>query len=147
MDCAHYLEKLNRSCVNAIASLIFVQSTSCEASRDSSISIPSVSLVKGLARALVAWIVGLLLVMPITIVNMLGSFALRLVVIEIFSAVLIIAMSMFTKAKVEELFICRTTQVSYHKDRAITESLALTIRERRYAVVLVVFLSGNESHI
>lgn len=109
MGCAKYLERLNRSCVNVIASLMFVQSTSCEASRDPSISIPSVSLMTGLARALIAWIVGLLLIVPITIVNMLESFALRLVVIEIFSAVLIIAMSMFTKAKVAELFVCGAT--------------------------------------
>ena len=54
MDCADYLERLNRSCVNVIASLISVQSTSCEASRDPSISIPSVSLMKGLARTLIA---------------------------------------------------------------------------------------------
>ena len=47
--------------------------------------------------------------MPITIVYMLGSFVLRLVVIEIFSAVLMIAMSMFTKAKVAELFVCGAT--------------------------------------
>ena len=64
---------------------------------------------KGLARALIAWIVGLLLVVPITIGNMLGRFALRLVVIEILSAVLIIAMSIFTKAKVAELFVCGAT--------------------------------------
>ena len=92
-----------------IASLISVQSTACEASRDPSISIPSVSLMPGLARALIAWIVGLLLVVPITVVNMLESYALRLVVIEIFSAVLIIAMSMFPKAKVAELFVCGAT--------------------------------------
>ena len=94
--------------MNAIASLIFVQST-CEASRDPSIYIPSVSLMTGLARALIAWIVGLLLVAPIAIVNVLESFVLRLVVIEIFSAVLIIAMAMFTKAKVAELFVCGAT--------------------------------------
>ena len=64
---------------------------------------------KGLARALIAWFVGLLLVVPITIGNMLGSFALRLVVIEILSAVLTIAMSMFTRAKVAELFVCGAT--------------------------------------
>lgn len=109
MGCAKYLERLNRSNVNAIASLTFVQSTSCEASRDPSIHIPSVSLMTGLARALIAWIVGLLLVVPITIVNVVDSFALRLVVIEIFSAVLIIAMSMFTRAKVAELFVCSAT--------------------------------------
>ena len=109
MGCAGYLERLSCNCENVTASLISVQSTSCEASRDPSISIPSVSLMKGLARALIAWIVGLLLVVPITIVDMLGSFALRLIVIEIFSAVLIIAMSMFTKAKVAELFVCGAT--------------------------------------
>ncbi|KAK0508899.1 hypothetical protein JMJ35_008270 [Cladonia borealis] len=103
---------------------VFGKST-CEASRDPSIYIPSVSLMTGLARALIAWIVGLLLVVPITVVNVLESFALRLIVIEIFSAVLIIAMSMFTKAKVAELFICGAT----------------------YAAVLVVFVSGNASHI
>ena len=63
----------------------------------------------GLARALIAWIVGLLLVVPIIIINILESFALRLAVIEIFSAALIIALSMFTKAKVAELFVCGAT--------------------------------------
>ena len=60
MDCADYKERLNRSCVNVIASLISVQSTSCEASRNPSISIPSVSLMKGLARALMSldrWVI------------------------------------------------------------------------------------------
>ena len=91
----------------------------------------------GLARALMAWIVGLLLVAPIAIVNVLESFVLRLVVIEIFSAVLIIAMAMFTKAKVAEL--C-------HAECAIMGLLTLINRERRYAAVLVVFVSGNASH-
>lgn len=63
----------------------------------------------GLARALIAWIVGLLLVVPIIIINILESFVLRLAVIEIFSAALIIALSMFTKAKVAELFVCGAT--------------------------------------
>lgn len=63
----------------------------------------------GLARALIAWIVGLLLVVPIIIINMLESFVLRLAVIEIFSAALIIALSMLTKAKVVELFVCGAT--------------------------------------
>ena len=63
----------------------------------------------GFARALIAWIVGLLLVVPIIIINMLESFVLRLAVIEIFSAALIIALSMFTKAKVAELFVCGAT--------------------------------------
>ena len=63
----------------------------------------------GLARAVIAWIVGLLLVVPIIIINMLESFVLRLAIIEIFSAALIIALSMFTKAKVAELFVCGAT--------------------------------------
>ena len=57
-------------------------------------------------ETLIAWIVGLLLAVPITIVNMLESFAHRLVVIEIFSALLIIALSIFTKAKVAQLSVC-----------------------------------------
>ena len=63
----------------------------------------------GFARALIAWIVGLLLVVPIIIINILESFVIRLAVIEIFSAALIIALSMFTKAKVAELFVCGAT--------------------------------------
>lgn len=62
-----------------------------------------------LARALIAGVIGLLLVVPMTIIIMLESFLLRLAVIEMFSAGLIIVLSMFTKAKVAELLVCGAT--------------------------------------
>ena len=62
-----------------------------------------------IASALIAWIVGLLLVAPMFVINMLESFKLRLAAIEVFSAALVIALSTFTKAKVAELFVCGAT--------------------------------------
>ena len=75
--------------------------------------------------------------------KMLKSFVHRLAIIEIFSAALIVALSMFTKAKVAELFVCGATYVSYPVHRIKLNIWVPTNRERRHVAVLVVFVSEN----
>lgn len=56
-------------------------------------------------RILMAWIVVVFLLVPIPIIYTLNSVALRIAVIVIFSALLIVAMSSFAKARTVELFL------------------------------------------
>ena len=67
------------------------------------------SLLELLARILIGWIVVLFLLVPIPIIIIVDSIALRTEVVLIFSALLIAALSVFTKAKITELLVSGAT--------------------------------------
>lgn len=67
------------------------------------------SLLEVLARILIGWIVVLFLLVPIPIIIIVDSIALRTEVVLIFSALLIAALSVFTKAKITELLVSGAT--------------------------------------
>ena len=67
------------------------------------------SLLELLARILIGWIVVLFLLVPIPIIIIVDSIALRTEVVLIFSASLIAALSIFTKAKITELLVSGAT--------------------------------------
>lgn len=67
------------------------------------------SLLEVLARILIGWIVVLFLLVPIPIIIIVDSIALRTEVVLIFSALLIAALSIFTKAKITELLVSGAT--------------------------------------
>ena len=67
------------------------------------------STLQKLGRLLVAWVVLILLLVPVVVVNALGSTALRLVVIACSSIALITILSWFTNAKAVEVLVCGAT--------------------------------------
>ena len=67
------------------------------------------SLLEVLARILIGWIVVLFLLVPIPIIIIVDSIALRTEVVLMFSALLIAALSVFTKAKITELLVSGAT--------------------------------------
>ncbi|KAL9632860.1 MAG: hypothetical protein Q9164_005049 [Protoblastenia rupestris] len=78
-------------------------------SKDPNISIMPASTLQKLGRLLVAWVVLILLLVPVVVVNALGSTALRLVVIACSSTGLITILSWFTNAKAVEVLVCGAT--------------------------------------
>ncbi len=62
-----------------------------------------------MVRTVLAWIVAVLLLMPLPIINAVDSDALRMGILVMFSAILIAALGNFTKAKTAELFASGAT--------------------------------------
>lgn len=87
---------------------VFTQPQS-KISRDNNISLLSVSLLQKITRGLIAWVVVVSLLVPIVILNVLTSTALRLMVIVLSSAFLIAAIAGLTRAKTVEVFVSGAT--------------------------------------
>lgn len=85
------------------------QAPATTASRDPDIYICSGSSLATIVRFLLAWIVIVLLLVPLLIINAVDSVALRMTVVVIFFAVLIATLAGCTKAKTTELFVSGAT--------------------------------------
>ena len=78
-------------------------------SRDPNVYMFSGTYFKRLTRAIAAWGVVLLLLVPVVIINALESTLLRLVLIIVASGMVIMLMGVLTKARTGELFMVGAT--------------------------------------
>ncbi|CZR56216.1 uncharacterized protein PAC_06104 [Phialocephala subalpina] len=115
-----FLEKVIMFCYR-----IFKKRPKIDLSRDPNVFIFSSPLLKRITRSLIAWIVVLILLIPVIIINAVSKVAIRMGVIVVASAVVIMTLALMTKVKTWEMFLGGAT----------------------YATVLVVFVPGSTAAI
>ena len=81
-------------------------------SRNPNIILFSASRVQKITRSLVAWLIVVILLVPIVILNALMSVVCRMAVIIVAAAVLVTALSTLTNARTIEVFVSGATLVN-----------------------------------
>jgi hypothetical protein len=89
----------------------FFQRPQIDLSRDPNVFIFSSTLLKQITRGLIAWIVVLILSVPVIIVSVVEKIAARLGIIVVASGVVIMMLALITKVKTWEMFLGGATLV------------------------------------
>ncbi|CAG8962188.1 hypothetical protein HYFRA_00005239 [Hymenoscyphus fraxineus] len=88
---------------------IFNKRPKIDLSRDPNVFIFSNPLLKRITRGLIAWIVVLILFVPVIVINSVSGVAVRMGVIVVASAVVIMTLALMTKVKTWEMFLACAT--------------------------------------